>query len=275
MESLGTILKRVQAQAPGYSEAEIARRVVAYAEVQHGRPWCPRCGGQGTISYRRPIAAAPPWNAHEAIHYGGPCPECNGEKDPEEIMRRRMQASGLDPLWRTRFTFSTWDQFKNPQLMPLLRQVHAWANEPHQTLLLAGPNGTGKTHLAIAIAQVCLKSMAVRYSTVEGLLQRFKKTFGASSEEFDQVYANWVTIPDMLVLDDLGAETRGGDSAWAYATVENLIADRLAHERHMVITTNGVSRFSERLKSRMSDASRVIILSFDGDDMRPASQGVL
>ena len=57
MESLGTILKRVQAQAPGYSEAEIARRVVAYAEVQYGRPWCPLCGGQGTISYRQPIAA--------------------------------------------------------------------------------------------------------------------------------------------------------------------------------------------------------------------------
>lgn len=274
MDSLRGILQRMQAPSEPLPEAEAARRIAKYMEAMTGRPYCPRCGGTGTLSERRLVPEMPgsPWRPIELVFYVGSCPDCNGAKDPVEIEMRRMAAAGLDPAWRFHYTFEAWDSNKNPKLMPQFRQVRAWAQMPSGSLLLAGDVGRGKTHLAIAVAIEALRAgLSVRYTEVEKLLDRLRAAIGSDESDYSDVYRAWIEEPTLLVLDDLGAEQH---TQWSLTAVENLIAWRLIHELPMVITTNtGLEAYSERLSSRIHDAAQVMIVKLEaGGDVRPLKQ---
>jgi DNA replication protein DnaC len=185
-----------------------------------------------------------------------------------EAFNRKLKASGIMPTWATRYTFDTWDSTKNPHLMEAFRAVRGWADNPDGALLLLGPNGTGKTHLSIATAIVSAKAgWHVRYTEVEGLLTRMKLAMDTDDDSAQRVYESWGTSPDLLVLDDLGAEQH---TEYSLSVVENLMSWRLMREKPTVVSNNtGFADYSGRLRSRMQDKGRVLAVTFDGADMRP------
>ncbi len=253
------------------SETEVAKRIASYAEAQYGRPYCPTCGGSGTVSEKRLVTPAEPtWKPYTTIFHAGTCPDCGGGKDPQQIAIRRAAAAGLEPGWLEQYDFRTWNPNKNPHLMDGYRQIVAWANNPRGTLLLMGPPGTGKTHLAIATAATALAlGFYVRFTTTEELLRKLRATFDNSEgPHHTDVYAAWVTEPLLLVLDDVGREQR---SEWATTTIENALAERMLAEKATVITTNdSLAAYGPRIESRLRDTLRVTRVFFEGDDMRPS-----
>lgn len=105
-------------------------------------------------------------------------------------------------------------------------------------LLIYGPNGTGKTHLAIAAFRRILGELGIegRFINYQALLRMIKSSydqpFGRSERtvEYDSLETS-----ELLLLDDLGSN-RVTD--WVQDTITDLIAQRYDNQRPMIVTTN-------------------------------------
>lgn len=102
-------------------------------------------------------------------------------------------------------------------------------------LFIAGPMGTGKTHLAAAIAnQIMQQGRAVICMTMIDLLERIKRTYAKGDVDEGSVLRIYKTVP-LLIIDDMGKET---PTEWAVSTIYNIINGRYEAYLPTIITTN-------------------------------------
>ncbi len=100
-------------------------------------------------------------------------------------------------------------------------------------LILAGKRGTGKTHLAVAIAIDAMKHNRQAYfRLVNDLLEELRQS--VRDEEFHEVMTRFKNV-DVLVLDDLGKE-RSTQAGLDY--LYQIIDYRYRNNLQTVITTN-------------------------------------
>ncbi len=134
------------------------------------------------------------------------------------------------------------------------RQALAFAEQPDGWLLLMGPHGAGKTHLAAAIANYRrARGDAPRFVVVPDLLDYLRRGFSAddprgSHDAFDEMK----TAP-LLILDDLDTQT---NIAWVRDRLFQLLNYRHTARLPTVITTAlTLDQLGDRLASRLTDAS--------------------
>ena len=116
-------------------------------------------------------------------------------------------------------------------------------------LLFAGPNGTGKTHLAVAVAkQLSGTEKDVRFVDVQDL---FSKLRGETMSEKGETIGRYKDA-NILVLDDLGIE-RSTD--YTLDVLNELLQHRYNTDRITIITTNvaNSTELSKKLGPRISD----------------------
>ncbi|HET9721135.1 MAG TPA: ATP-binding protein [Solirubrobacteraceae bacterium] len=121
-------------------------------------------------------------------------------------------------------------------------------------LWFMGPNGTGKTTLAMLVTKAALKAgrTAARY-TLPDLLRQIRQTFetGSHVDLFNQL-----TAVDLLHIDDIGAEQ---STPWVLEELYSIVNARYEERRSMVITTNILDRdllcdqITERTVSRLTE----------------------
>lgn len=211
---------------------------------------CPICDGAGYLRYDVPI---------DDPRFGQivPC-ECTRRELEQRRIERLVESSNLKDLRDL-----TFERFilKVREGTPVRgtpdaawREARAFAERPNGWLVLHGPFGTGKTHLAVAIANYRLsRGEPAIFIVVPDLLDHLRSTFMPSSDvTYDELFETVRNSP-MLILDDLGTQTT---TAWAQEKLYQILNHRYNKRLPTVITTNlEPDEIEPRIRSRLGDAT--------------------
>ena len=163
--------------------------------------------------------------------------------------------SNLHLYHRMRFdTFLTESAFSDESAnLKRARDVAAsWAAKPDRWLYIMGDFGTGKTHLAAAIANdLRERGHEVMFTTVPDLLDYLRLTFDPKSNvRFDKRFHEIITVP-LLILDDLRLASA---TAWAQEKLFQIIDYRYLSRMATVITSSEtMDKTDRRLATRLMD----------------------
>src|SRR4030042_209000 len=218
MESLRDILKK---RATGKSISEASTDTWLKGEsVADSSPdsTCPICKGAGFI---HPLSASGQPDFGRVV----PC-QCSRQGLKKEKLSQLQQYSNLGALSRLSFdSLILTGRYEDAALQQNFTRAYeaakAFAAEPKGWLVLVGPNGCGKTHLACAIANYRLSlSQPAFYIGAADLLDHLRSAFSPSSEiVYDELFERVKNAP-LLILDDL---TMTATTPWAKGKLEQLL----------------------------------------------------
>lgn len=180
-------------------------------------------------------------------------------------------------------------QLARAQAATYVRDYPGGLDRDRNGLLLSGPPGTGKTHLAVAIAQALLeRGVACRFCDYRELLKRIQASFDPANPATESSIITPLLSTELLVLDDLGV---GRATDWALETLHYLLNHRYSHKLATILTTNYpdaearetvlpdgskykadatlVDAVGVRLRSRL--AEMCVFVTVEGSDFRRAN----
>ncbi len=233
----------------------------AYLSSANTKASCPKCRGAGYLRSNVPFGHP---------NFGKPIAcDC---KEAERKEKRRQQLRGMSNMDAFRsHNFRTFNAHI-PGLREAFEAAVDFAENPEGWLILVGPNGCGKTHLAAAIANQSLDEGAVvLFEAVPDLLDHLRAAFAPTATEvYDQLFSK-MREAELLVLDDLGAQQ---SSPWANEKLFQLLNYRYNMCMPTVITANNraMQGVDERIRSRIGDVSLVRTINMErARDYRPTN----
>ena len=181
---------------------------------------------------------------------------------------RRIKAAGFPGIKTLdSFDFAAQPSINQQLVRELLRGEYI---EQRENVLLIGNSGTGKTHLATALAyQACTQGLRVRFATVTGLVTRLLER--REERQLERLHRQLERL-HLLVLDELGyvpCSKAGGELLFE-------VVSRAYERTSLIITTNlpfeawtevlGSERLTGALLDRLTH--RVHILEANGESYR-------
>ncbi len=231
---------------------------------------CPICHGTGLVTLDVAIG-------HPDFGKAFPC-RCQQATIESRRLLRLRSLSNLDAVADKTFqTFvvepAAYNVEQHARLNAAYQQAWRYANAPTGWLIFHGSYGSGKTHLAVAIAnhQITLGQHVI-FMTTPDLLDHLRAAFGPDTElPYDELFDRLRNAP-LLVLDDLGTES---PTPWAKEKLFQLINHRYTHKLPTVITTNAdLVELDPRIRSRIGDSQLTDHVDMRLPDYRRASQSV-
>lgn len=238
MERLGDALLRLRLR-------EFQRRLPGES-TPDPEPACAVCKDFGYVRHDVPID-------HPDFGRAFPC-ICQVSEVQDRLRRR----ANLGPLSNRTFeTFQPGGRGSLPEparqrLREAFEVCRSYSEAPVDWLVLSGPSGCGKTHLAAAIANRQIeKGNEAFFAVVPDLLDHLRATFAPQSDiTYDELFES-VRNAQLLVLDDLGAQS---GSPWAQEKLFQVLNHRFNAELPTVVTSNmHLNEVDERLRARLED----------------------
>ena len=225
--------------------------ITAYP-VGHGATWCTVCGGTGWRLVERVDANEPAERVVERKNAGSgasvaaprftwavPCDCTGGDRSTRALSRARIPKryehcdfENFDTgLWDGSPQATAWNR-SLAQARGRGRGVRTRLSGRRETgLLLMGPCGVGKTHLAVAaLRQLMLRGHGARFYDYRELLKDIQASYDPEHPTSEMSVLEPVLHTEVLLLDDIGASK---PSMWALETVGHILNKRYNEEaRH-------------------------------------------
>ena len=253
MEELGKILKKVA--ITNTSEDNKSNESLI---PKKNNP-CPECNGVGWQTKNVPVG-------HQDFGEILIC-SCQSTKIDTEKTKKLYRYSNLESLKRFKFETLKDDYWKsdttvNLEYLKSLTEIKKYTDNLKGWLILTGPHGSGKTHLASAIGHSIIdKGHLVLFVHVPDLVDHLKSTFHPTSDtSYSELFEQVKNTP-YLILDDLGLQI---SSPWAQEKLRQILNYRYNLELPTVITIGeNLSKFDPYILSRIKDTNngKIIDLS--------------
>ena len=233
--------------------------------IDIGDPNCPRCGGLGFVGRDVPFDH-PDFGKMEIC-------TC---RLPEVTASQREQLFSLSNLSAlSGLTFGAFKprgrvglgSFQADSLEQAFNSAQNFAGSLTGWLLLTGKYGSGKTHLAAAIAnQAVGMGISTLFLTVPDLLDMLRFSFSTTSDvNFEERITQIRTIP-LLIMDDFGTQNT---TPWAQEKLFQIINHRYINKLPTVLTSNQpLNDFEPRIRSRLQDPDLVTHVEILAPDFR-------
>jgi len=263
MTNIDETLKKIAAatskvSSPTPSDTEPA------AKAMLGDPDCPVCHGIGWVRLDVPLESPDFGKLTVCI--------CRQKEAATTTSNRLYQLSNLEAFQNMTFvTFKEQgrlglgdDQVRS--LKTALSQATLFAKELKGWILFSGGYGTGKTHLAAAIANFDVGlNVPTLFLTVPDLLDWLRFAYDSPEATFEERF-NEIRNIRLLVLDDLGTQNA---TPWAEEKLFQIINHRYVNRLATVITTNQqMDEIDGRVRSRLEDPDLVTLVRITAPDFR-------
>jgi DNA replication protein DnaC len=229
-----------------------------------GDPNCPLCHGVGYLRADVPLGH-PDFGKLEVC-------VCRRANITNTVRGRLFTLSHLDEL--KDLTFETFKprgrkglaEMQANSLEMAFNQARHYAQSLNGWLLLQGGYGSGKTHLAAAVANFAV-SMGVPtlFLTVPDLLDTLRFAYNDEDTTFEQRFDE-IRNAKLLVLDDFGTQNATG---WAQEKLFQIVNYRYINKLSTVVTTNlALDEIEARIRSRLADPELVTRTKIGSPDYR-------
>ena len=198
---------------------------------------CTLCRGTGWKMLPRPDGAG---------RMAAPC-DCGMEDRATRVMERaripkRYEHCDFESYVTDLTDGKTWTTQHAQSLKEAKRNVQGFVREfPGGTdkgVLLMGPSGVGKTHLAVAaLKELLRRGHQGLFCDYRELLKEIQASYNPASESTEMGILEPIRTVEVLVLDDLGASK---PSDWVRDIVGIVLNARYNEKRTTIITTNYV-----------------------------------
>lgn len=148
-----------------------------------------------------------------------------------------------------------------------IEYVKTFSVDKAKSLILQGSYGTGKSHIAYAIAKAIKnEGYSVAFMHIPMLMERIKATYNKNAAETTDELVQLLSNIDLLVLDDIGVENTEHTLNKLFSIVDNRVG------KNNIFTTNFSDKHLnqdmnwQRINSRMKHNARTVKVL--GDDFR-------
>jgi DNA replication protein DnaC len=219
---------------------------------------CPVCQGSGWKVVKRTTEGAQPLATAESSRPGAsagepkmawavPC-DCTASDRSERVLAKARvperyrhcdfenYEADNDIENVTREQLAAWNRSLAQAKLVVQRFASEFPVGNENGLLLMGPCGVGKTHLAVAaLKEIILRGHSGLFYDYRELLKEIQDSYNAESQATEMGVLEPVLRAEILVLDDIGSSK---PSLWALETVGHVLNTRYNEKRVTLLTTN-------------------------------------